>query len=115
MPENKLADGLKKVLLAGVGAAATVAEKTEEVVGDLVKKGELTVEQGKVANEELKRNAEKHCDELIHGFLTLERIMEGLAHLTPAERLAVKARLEELELEEDAPDQDEETSEDTNA
>ena len=32
------------------------AEKSKEVLDELVKKGELTVEQGKVLNRELKHN-----------------------------------------------------------
>ena len=47
-------EDLKKVLLAGIGAVATTAEKAQEVVDTLIKKGEITVEQGKVLNEELK-------------------------------------------------------------
>ena len=50
-----LGEGLRKVFLAGVGALATTYEKGSEIVNDLVKKGELTVEQGKALNEELRR------------------------------------------------------------
>ena len=35
-------DGFKKLMLAGVGAAAFTAEKASDVVDTLVKKGELT-------------------------------------------------------------------------
>ena len=51
---EKLGDGVKKVLLAGIGAVAVTAEKSRELLDEMVKKGELTVEQGKVLNEELK-------------------------------------------------------------
>ncbi|MDO4535969.1 MAG: hypothetical protein Q4B63_09190 [Clostridium perfringens] len=51
-----LNEDLKKIILVGIGAVATTAEKSKEVVDTLVAKGELTVEQGKVLNEELKRN-----------------------------------------------------------
>lgn len=51
-----LNNDLKKIILAGIGAVATTAEKSKNVVDALVEKGELTVEQGKVLNEELKRN-----------------------------------------------------------
>lgn len=54
-----ITDALKKVLLAGVGAAAVTVEKSSEVVDELVKKGELTVEQGKALNQELKHKAEE--------------------------------------------------------
>ena len=47
---------MKKILLAGIGAVALTTEKAKDLVDDLVKKGEITVEQGKVLNEELKRN-----------------------------------------------------------
>lgn len=51
---EKLSDSMKKVLLAGIGAVAITAEKSQKMLEDMVKKGELTVEQGKVLNEELK-------------------------------------------------------------
>ena len=45
------------------GALATTVEKGQEIVDDLVKKGELTVEQGKALNTELKRKAEEVKEE----------------------------------------------------
>ena len=50
MADFDFGDGLRKVFLAGVGALATTVEKSQEIVDDLVKKGELTVEQGKALN-----------------------------------------------------------------
>ncbi|KAA8823332.1 hypothetical protein EMO92_10255 [Bifidobacterium reuteri] len=55
MADFDLGDGVRKVLLAGIGALATGYEKGSAIVDDLVKKGELTVEQGKSLNTELKR------------------------------------------------------------
>lgn len=55
---DSLTDGLRTVFLAGVGAMATTAEKGKEVVDELVRKGELTVDQGKALNTELSRKAE---------------------------------------------------------
>ena len=52
----EVGEGLKKILLAGIGTAAVTAEKSKEILDELVKKGELTVEQGKVLNQELKHN-----------------------------------------------------------
>lgn len=57
MADFDFGDGLRKVFLAGVGALATTVEKSQEIIDDLVKKGELTVEQGKALNTELKRKA----------------------------------------------------------
>ena len=47
-------EGLRKVFLAGVGAVASTAENAKELIDDLVEKGELTVAQGRMLNEELK-------------------------------------------------------------
>ena len=58
-----LGDGLRKVLLAGIGALATGYEKSSELVDELVKKGEITVEQGKALNTELKRKVSETVDE----------------------------------------------------
>ena len=61
--ESKIGDGIKKLILMGIGAAAMTAEKSQQLVDELVKKGELTVEQGKELNQELKRNVKKSIDD----------------------------------------------------
>ena len=53
-----IADGLKDVFLAGVGAMARGAEKTQELVEQLIAKGEITVEQGKAINSEVLKQAQ---------------------------------------------------------
>ena len=53
---DAISEGLRKLILAGIGAVAATKEKSEVILDELVKKGELTVEQGKVLNEELKHN-----------------------------------------------------------
>lgn len=50
-------EGLRKIFLAGVGALAATAEKGQELVDNLVARGELTVEQGKKLNSELAHKA----------------------------------------------------------
>lgn len=62
LTNNGLTDGIKKLLLAGIGAAATGAEKSSEILEELVKKGELTVEQGKALNEELKHTVKTNLE-----------------------------------------------------
>ena len=59
MADFDFGDGLRKVFLAGVGALATTLDKGQEIVDDLVKKGEITVEQGKALNTELKHKAQQ--------------------------------------------------------
>lgn len=58
----KVTDLVKNVVLAGIGAAAVTTEKAKDVADELVKKGSLTVEQGKVLNEELKHNIKETLD-----------------------------------------------------
>ena len=53
---ERLGEGLKKLALAGIGTAAYAAEKSADILDTLAKKGEETVEQGKVLNKELKHN-----------------------------------------------------------
>ena len=50
-------DGFKDIFLAGVGALAYGGERANELVNNLIEKGELTVEQGKEHNTELKHKA----------------------------------------------------------
>lgn len=56
---EEMGNTLKKLILAGIGAAALTAEKSKALLDDMVEKGELTVEQGKALNEELKHTIKK--------------------------------------------------------
>lgn len=51
-----LDEGVRKLILAGIGAVAVTKQRSEGILHDLVKQGELTVEQGRVLNEELKHS-----------------------------------------------------------
>ena len=53
---ERLGEGLKKLALVGIGTAAYAVEKSADILDTLAKKGEETVEQGKVLNKELKHN-----------------------------------------------------------
>ena len=86
-------EDLKKVLLAGIGAVAGTAEKSKDVVDQLVKKGELTVEQGKVLNEELKHNVAEKLREP----LTVDKISKDLEKVNDEELEILKAKIEELQ------------------
>ena len=46
---EKLTDGIKTLLLASLGAASLTADKSRELLDELVQRGELTIEQGKTA------------------------------------------------------------------
>jgi polyhydroxyalkanoate synthesis regulator phasin len=51
-----MVDELRNLILAGIGTAATSYEKASKMVDDMVKKGKLTIDEGKELSEELKRN-----------------------------------------------------------
>ena len=90
-------DGLRKMFLAGVGAVATGAEKTQEVVSELVQKGELTVEQGKTLNQELTRKAKEVVESTSDGALRTR-----LKAMTPEQRAAYAAKVAQMSEELDA-------------
>ena len=97
MSDFDVTEGLKKLFLASVGAVAMGAEKSQEVVDELVKKGELTVEQGKTLNQELTRKAR----EVIDG--TADKALRSrLEAMTPEERAAYAAKVAEMSAELDA-------------
>lgn len=57
-----IAESVRKAFLAGVGAVAFGAEKSGELIDELVKKGEVTVDQGKDLNRELTRKTKEVVD-----------------------------------------------------
>ena len=61
---GSLGDGVKKVLLAGIGTVAVTAEKSKEVLDKMAERGEAAVEQGKVLNQELRHNIKKTVKEM---------------------------------------------------
>ncbi len=91
-------EGLKKIFLAGVGAVAMTAEKTQDVVDDLVKKGELTVEQGKALNEELKHKKEEETRAREYSKAAVKQdFSEMLSHLSPEQLAELKRQLADTE------------------
>ena len=68
---GSLGDGVKKVLLAGIGTVAVTAEKSKEVLDKMAERGEAAVEQGKVLNQELKHNAKRIKQNNLNFFIFL--------------------------------------------
>ena len=95
---------LRRFFLAGIGAMATTAEKSKEIVDAFVRKGELTVEQGRIINEELKRDVKKtvsqaedtvkrHVEIAVDSDAPLVRksLLEQLEQMSPEELEALTA------------------------
>lgn len=86
-----IGDGFKNIFLAGIGALAITGEKGKEVVDQLVAKGELTVDQGKQINTELKNKA----NDAVTG--TRDAALEArMMVMTPEEREAFAAKAAEI-------------------
>ena len=76
-----IGDGFKDIFLAGIGAMAITAEKSKDLVDQLISKGELTVDQGKQINTELKHKAEDVAASVRYDVLEAR-----MAAMTPEER-----------------------------
>ena len=88
---DDMSETARKVFLAGVGAVAMSAEKSSQLIDDLVKKGEITVEQGKALNEELKHKASSVSSD------TEASILRGrMRVMTPEEREAYAAKVSQI-------------------
>ena len=96
----ELGEGIKKILLAGIGTAAVTAEKSKEVLDELVKKGELTVEQGKVLNQELKHNINESVTKNVNVTLkpsNPDELKEVLGKMTPDQLAALKEQISKMQ------------------
>lgn len=100
---DNLTDGIKKVFLAGVGAVAMGAEMSQDLVDDLIKKGELTVEQGKSLNEEIarkvKETADEAYDEVLRSKFRGMSVEERAAWIERARKIAEDLEVEDAEFE----------------
>lgn len=90
-----IANGLNKAFLASVGAVAATAEKSQQVIDDFVKKGELTVQQGKDLNAELTRKVKETFDTTVSS-ASDAALRAKLEVMTPEERAAYAAKVAEV-------------------
>ena len=101
---DQITSGLRKLILAGIGAAAIAKEKGGEVLELLSKRGEVTVEQGKVMNEELKRNIRDKVKENVTVVVkddepSVDKVVETMDKMSPEELQAIKDKLARMERE----------------
>ena len=97
---TEIGENVKKLMLLGIGAVAATAEKSKELVDELVKKGELTVEQGKVLNEELKHNIKQKVKDSVNVEVVKEAdtddILNKMDDMSAEDLAAIKTKLEQL-------------------
>lgn len=98
-----ITDILKKAFLAGVGAAAEGTEKADQLMKDMVRKGELTVEQGKALNQELKHNLN---EKLQKKEKPKADVSTFLSQLSKEDLRELKKKLDEIDSEDQTGDDD---------
>ncbi len=86
-----ISDGFRDVFLAGVGAMALGAEKSKELIDQLISKGESTVDQGKELNAELTQKAAETTTALRD-----DLIAAHLSTMSKDERDAFAAKIAEM-------------------
>ncbi|MDK2940766.1 MAG: hypothetical protein PWP56_279 [Acetobacterium sp.] len=98
-----ISDDLKKIFLFGVGAVAVTAEKSKVLIDELVEKGDLTVQQGKILNEELKHNIKETIKDTVTVNVvksetppSADSVIEGLDTMTPDEIKKIQDKLEAI-------------------
>ena len=98
--QDRLSEELKTLFLAGVGSAAVTAEKTKALVGELVEKGRLTVEQGRVLNEELHHRSGP-VSRAVPPDSEADQLLRSLDRMSPEDLAALKAKLAAMDAAED--------------
>ena len=100
---TNISEDLKKVFLFGVGAVAITAEKSKVLIDELVEKGDLTVQQGKILNEELKHNIKETIRDTVTVNVVKEEtapsakvVIDSLDQMSPEELQKIKDKLEAM-------------------
>ena len=84
---------IKKMVLAGIGAAALAREESNGLLHELVKKGESIVESSGIRNEMLHRNTE----EAIDSSTAVDSWLDTLSKMTPEQLGVLKDAINSLE------------------
>ncbi|HHY41980.1 MAG TPA: hypothetical protein GX514_03920 [Thermoanaerobacterales bacterium] len=81
---------LKQMLYAGIGLAAITKEKAEEVISELIKKGEMSKEEGKDLLNTLINRMQEESERL------KLKINEQVEHTITSMNLVRKSQLDEI-------------------
>lgn len=104
---TSMSEEVKRIFLAGLGAVSATSEKSRQIVDELVKQGELTLEQGKTINEELKRNVkEKIREHLPAEPVNLSNMKEAIGKMSPQDLAEIRAKIAEIDASAATPPQD---------
>ena len=92
-----MSDLIKKILLAGLGAFSLTREKVEDIIDDLVKRGELSREEKPGILADLAKAAEKRQNE-VREFVQKEvqKVLKALDVPTRQEISDLQEQIEQL-------------------
>ena len=90
---------MKKMVLAGIGAAALAREESNGLLQELVQKGESIVESSGIRNEMLHRNTEEAADPST----AVDSWLETLSKMTPDQLSVLKDAINSLEWANEPP------------
>ena len=102
LEEEKVSEekvSFEKIIMAGVGAITKTAETAGDLLDELVKKGALSVEQGKALNEELKHDIKKGVDTAVQKVQSsaVSRFVENMGRYSAEDLEKIRAKLDELD------------------
>jgi len=86
-------EDLRKLAMAGLGAASIATEKTGDAIEKLAKRGEEALAQGKDLNQRLRHEIQEAMKEPP---TDKDGVLAALDKLTPEERKAVREKLDQL-------------------
>lgn len=90
-------EAIRRMFLAGVGAISMTGEKAKELVEELVKRGEISVAQGKTLTEELQRKLRTRVKSAVY---KPENIAEYISEMSANEREVLRKKLDEMDRKE---------------
>lgn len=93
-----MTDFFKKIFLSGLGALAVTAEKANEIIDELVKKGEITFDQGKELAKEYRAKLGSHMQEMdkkIEAVVT--KVISTMNIATKEDLKKIEDKLEQLQ------------------
>lgn len=98
---SNLGETFQNIFLAGVGALSIGGEKAKEVIDDLVERGQVTVDEGRKMNEQLKHKAAEGASKVRE-----ESIRAYVRSLSPEERVAFAEQMAQIAREMEHADDD---------
>lgn len=92
---------VKKMVLAGIGAAALAREESNGLFQELVKRGETVIESSGIRNETLHRNQDNNTESARDA--DVDSWLETLSNMTPEQLSVLKDAIDSLEWASDSP------------